>query len=82
MTLPLAHYDAVRLPCPRCADEVLMRSTSGKCDLSIYDLKDCPMDVLAGLAGADPVVCPCGASLAVDFTLQASVKEQGYSPCN
>ena len=55
-------YDTVRVPCPKCGEKADFQSKSGDCILSVYELNECPSDVLYGLQGYthDEICGKCG----------------------
>ena len=50
-------YDSVMVPCPRCGRSSEFQSKSGQCTLELYELDDCPQDVLADINRHSPHAC-------------------------
>jgi hypothetical protein len=78
-------YDTVMVPCPDCGTENEFRSTSGDCILAIYELVNCPDDILIGVNRYAPNCCDdCEAVYYVDIPNRKAVlfvsKEPGPLP--
>jgi hypothetical protein len=50
-------YDIVKVPCPACETIEFFQTKSGPCELTEYDLKDCPEDVLQDVNRHSPYEC-------------------------
>ena len=67
-------YDTVIVPCPGCAKEAGFQSKSGECELQTFDLKDCPVNILADVNRHSPYNCDCGAVFEVDTISVKSIR--------
>ena len=65
-------FDSVMVPCPTCGERSEFQSKSGDCLLAVYELADCPPDVLADVNRHAPNACEkCGSIFAVQVTWSA-----------
>jgi len=69
-------YDTVMVPCPKCGKEAQFQSKSGDCLLDVYDLSDCPDNVLANVNRHSPEECDCGAVFAVNVLTRKAILVQ------
>jgi len=60
-------FDSVLVKCPNCGTENEFQSKSGECNLSYYDLVNCPADVLDNVNRHSPCHCECGTFYKVDI---------------
>lgn len=61
-------FDTVMVPCPRCGALAGFQSKGGDCSLEIYDLENCPKDVLSDVNRHAPAQCEnCGTLFEVGF---------------
>lgn len=62
-------FDAVNVPCPKCGKVSEFQSKGGDCLLKVYDLDNCPPDVLSDVNRHGPEDCDnCGTLFAVQVT--------------
>ena len=61
-------YDSVLVKCPKCNEENEFQSKSGECSLRVYDLENCPDDVLHNVNRHSPLQCDCGQRYEVDIS--------------
>ncbi len=67
-------FDTILVPCPKCTALKEAQSKSGSCELNVFQLQECPQDVLEDVNRHAPFQCSkCGAWFAVK--LSAEVKE-------
>jgi len=59
-------YDTILVKCPNCGAEHEFQSKSGYCILGVYDLSNCPDDVMIDVNRHSPYNCECGVKIAVD----------------
>lgn len=59
-------YDSVMVNCPKCGEESEFQSKSGDCMLEVYNLDNCPEDVLRNVNRHSPNKCECGVFFGVD----------------
>lgn len=67
-------YDTVIVPCPECGENEYFQSKSGDCELSLFDLKDCPDDILSDVNRHSPYYCDCKTVFEVDLDTRKSVR--------
>jgi RNase P subunit RPR2 len=60
-------YDSIIVTCPNCGQEHEFQSKSGDCLLSVYNLDNCPNNVLSNVNRHSPVKCDCGVFLEIDI---------------
>ena len=60
-------FDTVMVQCPRCGEEHEFQSKGGGCFLQVFNLTNCPDDVLADVNRHSPYRCDCGAIFEVDI---------------
>jgi hypothetical protein len=61
-------FDSVMVPCPRCGTRNEAQSKSGDCLLRVFNLEECPQDVLVDVNRHAPLLCDkCGAAYCVKF---------------
>lgn len=66
-------YDSVLVPCPECGTEQEFQSKSGECILGVYNLNNCPTDVLMDINRHSPYKCGnCGVSYQVNLQIIAT----------
>lgn len=53
-------YDSVLVPCPKCGEKQDFQTKSGDCLLEVYELHECPPDILANVNRHSPYECICG----------------------
>lgn len=54
-------FGSVMVPCPKCGEKSEFQSKGGECLLQIYELEDCPADVLGDVNRHAPNTClKCG----------------------
>jgi len=59
-------YDTVRVPCPNCGEKEEFQSKGGECLLEVYELENCPPDVMSNINRHSPCTCEkCGTVFAV-----------------
>jgi hypothetical protein len=75
-------FDTVMVRCPRCGEKSEFQSKSGKCLLNVYELDDCPKDVLADVNRHAPNICEyCETVFAVDLSSMRAVTYNAiYTP--
>ena len=66
-------FDTVLVPCPNCGEKAEFQSKSGECLLEVFELKDCPDDILANVNRHAPVTCDCGTAFEVDLEKRESI---------
>lgn len=55
-------FYSVLVPCPKCGEKSEFQSKGGECLLQVYELEDCPFDVLSDINRHAPNTClKCGA---------------------
>ena len=65
-------FDSVMVPCPTCGERSEFQSKSGDCLLHVYNLEDCPPDVLGDVNRHAPNTCEkCGTVFAVQVSTHA-----------
>lgn len=52
-------FDRIKAECPCCGVPFEFQSKSGPCDMTDYDFRDVPFNVLSGAVG-DRHLCECG----------------------
>jgi predicted nucleic acid-binding Zn ribbon protein len=63
-------FDSVMVPCPECGTKSEFQSKSGDCLLSVYELDNCPPDVMQNVNRHSPNTCEkCGTVYAVKVTV-------------
>lgn len=67
-------FDSVMVPCPKCNKRQEFQSKSGECLLDVYDLEDCPDDILVDVNRHSPSICDCGCTFEVDLNARKSVE--------
>lgn len=60
-------FDSVYVRCPKCGKENEFQSKSGDCISGVYNLENCPDDVLEDVNRHSPCECDCGAFYKVDI---------------
>lgn len=61
-------YDSVLVPCPKCGEKQYFQTKSGDCLLEVYELNECPPDVLRNVNRHSPYDCEkCGTKYYVDM---------------
>jgi peptide subunit release factor 1 (eRF1) len=60
-------FDSVWVKCPKCGEENEFQSKGGECNLSNYNLDDCPNDVMDNINRHSPIECECGCKYGVDI---------------
>lgn len=55
-------YDSVTFYCPDCGQPLTIQSKSGKCCLSHYPARMCPVDVAVGVFNETETCPDCGAT--------------------
>jgi len=67
-------FDTVRVPCPRCGKIEEAQSRGGDCDLEVYSLINCPVDVMSDINRHAPFTCDdCGVKFRVECQVIAQV---------
>lgn len=66
-------YDSVMVKCPKCNEENEFQSKSGECSLRVYNLEDCPDDVLCNVNRHSPMRCVCGVAYRVDIATRSPI---------
>ena len=66
--------------CPKCGERHEFQSKSGDCNLEVYELHDCPDDVLFNVNRHSPYECDCGSSLSVDVNTRSVVVDGVIHP--
>ena len=65
-------FDSVLVPCPECGRKQEFQSKGGDCILAVYELEQCPPDVLSDVNRHAPYECEdCGTIFAVQVTWSA-----------
>ena len=65
-------FDEVMVPCPTCGTKQPFQSKSGDCRMAVYELAECPPDVLADVNRHSPYTCEtCGEVFAVQWAARA-----------
>ena len=71
-------YDIVMVKCPNCGTKEEFQSKSGDCFLDVYELENCPDDVLWDVNRHSPYECSdCGILFQVDLKARKSVEVKG-----
>ncbi len=50
-------FDEIKVPCPKCKTFYYAQSKGGECLLKVYDLTNCPKDVLSDANRHAPFEC-------------------------
>jgi hypothetical protein len=66
-------FDSVIVACPKCGEKHEFQSKSGYCLLEVFELEDCPLDVLSNVNRHSPYDCDCGALFEVDVSTRKAV---------
>ena len=68
-------YDIVNVPCPQCGEKQQFQSKSGPCYLGVFELDDCPADIMMDVNRHAPATCSkCGTRYYVEFERYAPDK--------
>ena len=67
-------YDSVLVKCQKCNEELEFQSKSGECSLRVYDLENCPNDVLQDVNRHSPMRCYCGVVYKVDIATRKPIE--------
>jgi predicted RNA-binding Zn-ribbon protein involved in translation (DUF1610 family) len=74
-------FDTVMVPCPTCGTKSEFQSKSGACILAVYELNQCPFEVLSGVTRHAPNTCEkCGTVFEVQ--VQATGTPVPVTPTN
>ncbi|MFA5319533.1 MAG: hypothetical protein WC387_04210 [Candidatus Paceibacterota bacterium] len=60
-------FDTVLVKCPKCGKKNDFQTKSGDCFLEVYELDNCPDNVLADVNRHSPCHCKCGTIYEVDI---------------
>lgn len=62
-------FDSVMVPCPECGTKNEFQSKGGDCILAVYELDNCPPDVMSNINRHSPHTCArCGIAYEVSGT--------------
>ena len=64
-------YDEINVPCPQCGKRQEVQSKGGAGMCMLYELEDCPPDVLSDANRHAPYYCECGATFCVEVEIKA-----------
>jgi len=67
-------FDTVIVACPNCGKIHDFQSKGGYCLLNVYNLEDCPDDVMMDVNRHSPYECSCGVLFEVDEQARQAVK--------
>lgn len=70
-------YDTIFVPCPKCGTKSEFQSKSGDCLLDVYNLSNCPDDVLQDVNRHAPNMCKnkdCRTYFSVDIKKRIAVE--------
>jgi hypothetical protein len=63
-------YDIVKVPCPTCGTTSEFQTKSGACNMEVYELDDCPPDVITDVNRHAPNTCQkCKTKYGVRFKI-------------
>lgn len=62
-------FDTVLVKCPNCNTINEFQSKSGECLLAVYNLENCPEDVLRDINRHSPIECNCGTKYKVGYDI-------------